>query len=96
MIAKSDDMLRPEPTSDEHTDTKTNGLKNQILPSHHDSGEAPDKPKNRHRGRKSFRHKCGESDDKSIIEIVPNSRSSNEHIPENIEKTAVLNEYNHL
>jgi hypothetical protein len=78
-------MLGAEPPTDEHPDTESNCKRHIILPTHHDSDKAPNKPKYTHRRCKSLRHECRELDNKSIIEIIPHARTRDEEIPEDIE-----------
>jgi hypothetical protein len=46
LIPEFDDMLGPEVSPDEHTDTKREGSREVILALYQDSDETPDKPKN--------------------------------------------------
>ena len=85
MIPELDDMLSSEPSAQEHPNTKSNSNRKIILTSYDDSNKTPDKPKYTHGSRESLRHKCWKLDDKSIVEIIPHTRSSNKHISKNIE-----------
>ncbi len=92
MITKLNHMLSAEPSTKKHSNTKCNRRRKIILPSYKYGYKTPDKPKYRHCGCKSLRHKSRKFDNKCIIEIVPYSWSSDKHIPEDIEtkKTYII------